>query len=225
MGGMPLAGSAQVRRGAGEAPRPPGGKNQGRTKMREQEGAKESITRLAEGIDRVVGILGERTVTKQWIRRSVFEKWMEELERKAKKVKAQNATLCWWLRPELRALGSSIRRLKKTGTEKRRRAANERYVERRLQNADADPVLKKLHAAQRKAVVVAEDTQLVLAGAGTGKTQTMAAKVADTKYFYSFCSSGKDALALFHHFLDCYCYSNSHVKQHLSNVIVLHCTV
>ena len=41
-------------------------------------------------------------------------------------------------------------------------------------------MLKGLHPAQRRAVVVSEDTQLVLAGAGAGKTQTMAAKVADT---------------------------------------------
>ncbi len=57
--------------------------------------------------------------------------------------------------------------------------ANERYAKRRLQSAKADPVLKRLHPAQQRAVVVGEDTQLVLAGAGTGKTETMAAKVAD----------------------------------------------
>ena len=148
--------------------------------MREQEGAKENIARLAQAVNRIVGILEGRTVAKQWIRRSVFEKWIEGLERKAKRVKTQNATLCWWLRPELRALSASIKKLKKTATEKHRRAANERYVERRFQSAEADPVLKELHPAQRRAVVVAEDTQLVLAGAGTGKTQTMAAKVADT---------------------------------------------
>ena len=148
--------------------------------MREQEGAKENIARLVQAVNRVVVILGGQTVAKKWIRRSDFERWIAGLERKTKRVKAQNATLCWWLRPELRALGASIRRLKKTGTEDRRRAANERYVEKRLQNADADPVLKGLHPAQQRAVVVAEDTELVLAGAGTGKTQTMAAKVADT---------------------------------------------
>ena len=148
--------------------------------MREHRTSKENIAGLAQEIDCVVGILEGRTVAKQWIRRSVFEKWIEGLRRKAKKVKAQNATLCWWLRPELRALGASARKLKKTATEKHRHAANERYVEQRLQSADADPVLKGLHPAQRRAVVVAEDTQLVLAGAGTGKTQTMAAKVADT---------------------------------------------
>ena len=148
--------------------------------MREQEGTKENTARLAQAVNRVVGILEGRTVANQWIRRSVFERWIEGLERKTKRVKAQNATLCWWLRPELRALGASIRKLKKTATEKHRHAANERYVEQRLQNADADPVLKGLHPAQQRAVVVAEDTQLVLAGAGTGKTQTMAAKVADT---------------------------------------------
>ena len=88
--------------------------------------------------------------------------------------------VCRWLKPELRALGASVKKLKKNATEECRRTANERYVEKRLQNADADFVLKGLHPAQRRAVVVAEDTQLVLAGAGTGKTQTMAAKVADT---------------------------------------------
>ena len=148
--------------------------------MREQEGAKENVEALAQEIDAVVRILEGRTVAKQWIRRSVFEKRIAGLRRRGQRVKAQNATLCWWLRPELRALGASIRKLKKTGTEKRRRAANKRHVERRLQNADADPVLQGLHPAQRRAVVVAEDTQLVPAGAGTGKTQTMAAKVADT---------------------------------------------
>ena len=148
--------------------------------MREQERAKESIGALAQEIEGVAGILEGRTVAKQWIRRSVFEKRIEGLRRKAKRVTAQNATLCWWLRPELRALSASTRKLKKTATEKHRRAANERYIERRLDNAYADPVLRGLHPAQRRAVVVAEDTQLVLAGAGTGKTQTMAAKVADT---------------------------------------------
>ena len=148
--------------------------------MREPERGKENVRALAQEIDGVVGILEGRTVAKQWIRRSVFEKRIEGLERKAKRVKAQNATICSWLRPELRALGRSIRKLRKTATEGRRREANERYVQKRLQNADTDPVLKGLHPAQQRAVVVAEDTQLVLAGAGTGKTQTMAAKVADT---------------------------------------------
>ena len=148
--------------------------------MREQEGARENVAGLAQAIDGVVRILEGRTVAKQWIRRSVFEKGIAGLQRRGQRVKAQNATLCWWLRPELRALGASIRKLKKAATEAHRRAANERHVERRLRNADADPVLQGLHPAQRRAVVVAEDTQLVLAGAGTGKTQTMAAKVADT---------------------------------------------
>ena len=148
--------------------------------MREQEGAKESVVALAQEIGGVVRILEGRSVAKQWIRRSVFEKRIAGLRRRGQRVKAQNATLCWWLRPELRALGASVRKLKKAATEAHRRAANERHVERRLRNADADPVLRGLHPAQRRAVVVAEDTQLVLAGAGTGKTQTMAAKVADT---------------------------------------------
>ena len=141
---------------------------------------KEGAAALTQEIVRVVGILEGRSVVEDWIRRSVFERRVEELERKGSRVKAQNATMCWWLRPELRALNASARKLKKTRTEERRRAANERYVEGRLRNADTDPVLKGLHPAQRRAVVVAEDTQLVLAGAGTGKTQTMAAKVADT---------------------------------------------
>ena len=148
--------------------------------MREPERGKENVRALAQEIDGVVGFLEGRTVAKQWIRRSAFEKRIEGLERKAKRVKAQNATICSWLRPELRALGRSIRKLRKTATEGRRREANERYVQKRLQNADTDPVLKGPHPAQQRAVVVAEDTQLVLAGAGTGKTQTMAAKVADT---------------------------------------------
>ena len=148
--------------------------------MREREGAKESVVALAQEIGGVVRILEGRSVAKQWIRRSVFEKRIAGLRRRGQRVKAQNATLCWWLRPELRALGASVRKLKKAATEAHRRAANERHVERRLRNADADPVLRRLHPAQRRAVVVAEDTQLVLAGAGTGKTQTMAAKVADT---------------------------------------------
>ena len=148
--------------------------------MREQEEAKENVVALAQEIDGVVRILEGRSVAKQWMRRSVFEKRIAGLRRRGQRVKAQNATLCWWLRPELRALGASVRKLKKAATEAHRRAANERHVERRLRNADADPVLQELHPAQRWAVVVAEDTQLVLAGAGTGKTQTMAAKVADT---------------------------------------------
>ena len=148
--------------------------------MREQEGAKENIAGLAQEIDTVVRILAGRSVAKQWIRRSVFEKRIAGLQRRGQRVKAQNATLCWWLRPELRALGASIRKLKKAATEAHRHAANERYIQQRLRDADDDRVLEPLHPAQRRAVVVAEDTQLVLAGAGTGKTQTMAAKVADT---------------------------------------------
>ena len=141
---------------------------------------KDGVAALTQEIGRVVGMLEGRSVAEDWIRRSVFERRVEELERKGGRVKAQNATMCWWLRPELRALSASARKLKKTGTEERRRAANERYAQGRLRNADTDPVLKGLHPAQRRAVVVAEDTQLVLAGAGTGKTETMAAKVADT---------------------------------------------
>ena len=147
--------------------------------MREQKRTKENVVALAQEIDRIVGILEGRTVAKQWIRRSVFEKWIEGLLRRARRVKAQTAMICWWLRPELRALGASVNKLKENTTEERRSAANEQYVKRRLQGADSDPVLKGLHPAQRRAVIVAEDTQLVLAGAGTGKTQTMAAKVAD----------------------------------------------
>ena len=145
--------------------------------MRERKENGGSVAALAQRIDRIVGILEGRAVAKQWMRRSVFEKLVEGLERKAKRVRAQNATMCWRLRPELRKLGRSVRRLSRIAG--RRREANERYVRKRLQNANADPVLKGLHPAQRRAVVVAEDTQLVLAGAGTGKTQTMAAKVAD----------------------------------------------
>ena len=147
--------------------------------MREQKKTKENVVALAQEIDRIVGILEGRTVAKQWIRRSVFEKRIEGLLRRSRRVKAQNAMVCWWLRPELRALGASVKKLKENTTEKRRCAANAQYVKRRLQGVDSDPVLNELHPAQRRAVVVAEDTQLVLAGAGTGKTQTMAAKVAD----------------------------------------------
>ena len=106
--------------------------------MGEHEIAKGKSAALAEEIGAVVRILEGRTVAKQWIRRSVFKKRIEGLERKAIRVKAQNATICSWLRPELRALGRSIRKLRKTATEGRRREANERYVQRRLQNADTD---------------------------------------------------------------------------------------
>ena len=46
--------------------------------------------------------------------------------------------------------------------------------------------------------------------------------------FYSSYSSSKDVLALFRHFQDRYCYSNSDVMCHMTkycNVIGLHCTV
>ena len=46
--------------------------------------------------------------------------------------------------------------------------------------------------------------------------------------FYSSYISGKDALTLFCHFQDCYCYSNSDVMCHVTkycNMIVSHCTV
>ena len=147
--------------------------------MREHGREKEGVTALAQELVAIIGILEGRTIAKDWIRRSVFEKKINELRCRGRKVKAQNAWICRWLRPELRALGTAIRKLEKVATEKRRSEANERYAQGRLRNADADPVLKGLHPAQRRAVVVAEDTQLVLAGAGTGKTQTMAAKVAD----------------------------------------------
>ena len=147
--------------------------------MGEREKAMEDIAALAREIDYIAGVLDSRTVAKQWIRRSVFEKQIDKLRRKAETVKKQNATICWCLRPELRTLNGALRTLNTMATEARRRAANERYVRRRLKDADTDPVLRGLHPAQRKAVIVAEDTQLVLAGAGTGKTQTMAAKVAD----------------------------------------------
>ena len=63
--------------------------------------------------------------------------------------------------------------------EKGRQAANARYVEARLRQAPKDPVLKALNPAQARAAVSAEDTNLVLAGAGTGKTRTMVHTVLD----------------------------------------------
>ena len=147
--------------------------------MREYGREKEGVSALVRALVAAVEILEGRTVAKDWIRRSAFEKRITELRRRAGRVKAKNAWICRWLRPELRAVSAAMRKLERVATEARRSEANERYAQRRLQNADADPVLKGLHPAQRRAVVVAEDTQLVLAGAGTGKTQTMAAKVAD----------------------------------------------
>lgn len=137
------------------------------------------VASLVQAINREIDELKSPSGPQQWIRRSVFEKRINELERKTKTVNQRNAIACRWLHPELRALGASIKKLKSHATEENRRMANERYAERRLQSAKADPVLKRLHPAQQRAVVVAEDTQLVLAGAGTGKTETMAAKVAD----------------------------------------------
>ena len=55
--------------------------------------------------------------------------------------------------------------------------ALERLLKARL--AD-DPALNELNEEQRKAVIVQEDRTLVVAGAGTGKTHTMAAKARDT---------------------------------------------
>lgn len=147
--------------------------------MGKRDKAKEDIAALAREIDDFAAIVDGRSVQEQWIRRSVFDKRIEVLRRKTEHVKAQNAAMCWWLRPELREMSAACRKLNTMATEDRRRAANERYVQRRLKDANTDPVLQGLHPAQRKAVIVAEDTQLVLAGAGTGKTQTMAAKVAD----------------------------------------------
>lgn len=147
--------------------------------MRKNKRTRNGVTALVAEIDRVVDMLECPSGPQQWIRRSVFERKIAGLLRRAQTVKAQNAMVCRCLKPKLRALGASVKKLKKNATEEHRRTANERYVERRLGNATTDPVLKRLHPAQRKAVVVAEDTQLVLAGAGTGKTQTMASKVAD----------------------------------------------
>lgn len=147
--------------------------------MGKREKAKEDLAALAREIDNFARILDRRSDEEQWIRRSIFEKQIEVLRRKAERVKAQNAAMCWWLRPELRKLSAARRKLNETATENRRRTANEQYVQRRLKDIGTDSVLRGLHPAQRKAVIVAEDTQLVLAGAGTGKTQTMAAKAVD----------------------------------------------
>ena len=134
--------------GGHRASRREGKRNRGRTaSMQEQKKTKENVVALAQEIDRIVGILEGRTVAKQWIRRSVFEKRIEGLLRRSRRVKAQNAMVCWWLRPELRALGASVKKLKENTTEKRRCAANAQYVKRRLQGADSDPVLKRLHSA------------------------------------------------------------------------------
>ena len=49
-----------------------------------------------------------------------------------------------------------------------------------------------------------------------------------SKYFYGCCSSGKDVLALFRCFQDCYYYSNNDVMCHVTkycNLIGPHCTV
>ena len=60
-----------------------------------------------------------------------------------------------------------------------RERANARYVEARMAAADSDPVLAGLHPAQQRAVLCREDAQAMLAGAGTGKTHTIVAKVED----------------------------------------------
>ena len=60
-------------------------------------------------------------------------------------------------------------------SENARARDNERY----LQNRDADPDLADLNPDQRRAVLTDDDRCLIVAGAGTGKTHTITAKIRD----------------------------------------------
>ena len=60
-------------------------------------------------------------------------------------------------------------------TERARAKTNERYLHAR----DADPALRGLNPEQRRAVLTNDDRCLIVAGAGTGKTHTLVAKIRD----------------------------------------------
>ena len=79
--------------------------------------------------------------------------------------------LRWFERRRRRALRLRRERL----TEPARAQTNERYLRAR----DADPALRELNPEQRRAVLTDDDRCLVVAGAGTGKTHMLVAKIRD----------------------------------------------
>lgn len=99
----------------------------------------------------------------RWWTKTSYDHWAQDLERRVKKQGLR---------------GPEITRLRRM-TEAQRKAANQRYIERRMRGAERDPVLRDLDDHQRRAVVVGEEAQCVLAGAGTGKTHTLIAKIRD----------------------------------------------
>ena len=60
-------------------------------------------------------------------------------------------------------------------SERARAETNARYLRAR----DADPALRELNPEQRRAVLTDDDRCLIVAGAGTGKTHTLVAKIRD----------------------------------------------
>ena len=115
---------------------------------------------------------GRRTLNDMDDRREV---WIRDSEAQEERKRLSEALKGWWkLARPFKAL-DLYRKLRAT-SEGKRRSANERLLQRRLE----DPVLAKLNEDQRRAVIVQEDRTLIVAGAGTGKTETMVAKARDT---------------------------------------------
>ena len=69
----------------------------------------------------------------------------------------------------------ALRRKRQRLSEPARVQTNERYLRAR----DADPALRELNPEQRRAVLTDDDRCLVVAGAGTGKTHMLVAKIRD----------------------------------------------
>ena len=70
---------------------------------------------------------------------------------------------------------SALRRRLERLSEPARAETNERYLHAR----DPDPALRELNPEQRRAVLTDDDRCLVIAGAGTGKTHMLVAKIRD----------------------------------------------
>ena len=69
----------------------------------------------------------------------------------------------------------ALRRRRERLSEQARAQTNERY----LQVRDTDPALRELNPEQRRAILTDDDRSLVVAGAGTGKTHMLVAKIRD----------------------------------------------
>ena len=101
--------------------------------------------------------------------------WIRHSEAQEKRITLRKQLQGWWIFRYPFKAWQLYRKLRTYG-EEARRAANSRYLAKRM----ADPALARLNREQRRAVLVQEDRTLVIAGAGTGKTYTMVEKARDT---------------------------------------------